>query len=449
LPWATIAAALLIAIAGGYWLADRRMSAAELILKAIDREIAAGQPRPPIRVTTRSGSIVRQAVWHQDAGPAATAAGRQRVEYLRMLFETANYSWDDPLSVRAFSTWRDRLAQRQDRLVQARAADGSAAYELSTSTSSGALIEVRMALRESDLHAVHGRWLFRGNESVEITEVPGAVLNQPTPSPTAQIPLSPAPSIQVKPVEQLITPGDELRVRVALRAIDADLGEPIEVERDPQANTIVVTALGLSAGRRTVLENALSGLGRVQLRFLDPQSMREPSRRLEGGPANQAPPLQSKVEAQFGSRTLAEEFTNGLLQSSESALARAHALRELARHFPPETEAQLISNERTLLDSLRSDHFNVLRTTFRRVLADTRQIVAPSGAAPVVPSRNWHLHAYDLVPAMERIDQILTRLLATGGNGESQSTLLSELGRALSRMEAEIAAAEPAFGKAN
>ncbi len=140
-----------------------------------------------------------------------------------------------------------------------------------------------------------------------------------------------------------------------------------------------------------------------------------------------------------------EQFTNRVLEASESSLARAHALRELAQHFPQEIEAQLDPNDGALLESLLAEHFNALRGTSGRVVAEVRQIEAVPAPAPPLPARNWQAHAHNLVTAAERLDQILTKLLAVSGSGSTQQALTSELTRAVAQMEAEITAAEPAL----
>ena len=441
--WAAIAAAVLLSFVTAYWFSGQRVTAAELLRKAAEREPAAERARPAIRISGRSGSIIRPALWGRSAEARMSSASRDRADSLRTMFETANYSWENPLSARSFSTWRASLSDRQDQVIKLRGADGISSYEISTRAASGALAEVRLALRIPDLHATRGTLRFRDNELVEITEMPGG---SPDPrTPPALIAESPRASPRDgNTAGEPITPGEELQVWAALRRIDADLGEPIDVERDASANAIVVTALGLSPDRRRALESAMSGLPRVQLRFRDPQPVRESSRRLLSETAN-PPPLQPKLESQLGSRSLAEEFTDRILEASESSLVRAHAIRELSRRFPSEIESQLTSNDHALLNSILSQHFAGLRDASRRVLSDARQITGPMNPTAQAPARHWQAHAQNLVTTIEGVDQALTKLLATGGGGTSQQALIGELDRGLSRMEAEIAAAEPAF----
>src|SRR5215813_4574958 len=251
LQWAAAAAAILIGVAGLYWISERPVSAAQLLRDAALRETSAERTRLPIRLTTRSGSIVRPALWQPQQSTRATPAAQS----LRTRFEEAHYSWEDPLSARSFSAWREKLRDAQDDVVQRRENDGTRSYEIKTRTASGSLAEASLRFRASDLRAIEGTLRFRDNEVVGITEAPNASLDLPlTPDPPASI-----PSADTKTGDDTVTAGDELRVRAALRRIDADLGEPVEVERDNRANAIVVTALGLKPERRRVLQGALSG----------------------------------------------------------------------------------------------------------------------------------------------------------------------------------------------
>src|SRR5262249_23356141 len=282
------------------------------------------------------------------------------------------------------------------------------------------------------LRAIEGTLRFRDNEVVGITEAPGTSLDLTfDPDPPARI-----PSADTKTGDDTVTAGDELRVRAALRRIDADLGEPVEVERDNRANAIVVTALGLKPERRRVLEGALSGLPKVQLRFRDPQPLREAVRRV---PDNISEPSPQQA------RTYSTEFVNQTLEASESLLLRAHAIRELARHYTPEVELQLSTTDLELLQSLLADHYSGVEAVSRRVLEQARQITTgtlPPAQPPA--SQPWQDHAQNLVVAAQHVDQLLTKLLA-GNSATDESALTIELTTALRSLQNEIASAGPVF----
>ena len=210
------------------------------------------------------------------------------------------------------------------------------------------------------------------------------------------------------------------------------------------ASAIVVTALGLSPQRRQALQDALSGLSRVELRFRDPQPMRAPERRVPESSTGTAAPLIPGIESRMG-RAVAEEFVNRTIEASESCLVRAHALRELAQHYPPDIEAQLAPAHRALLDSLLANHYAGFESASRRVIDQARQIAGPTAPSQQVPAQSWQAHSQSLVAAVEQVDSALTRLLAGGGGPGGQQSLTSELDRGLRRLEAETSAAAPAF----
>lgn len=426
--WYGVAAAALIAAVVVYRSSEQTVSAAELLRDAARREAPAESRRPPIRVTTRRGSmvrpaIVRPALLRGEPMPAADS--------LRSRFEAANYSWEDPLSARSFSAWRTALPDAQDAVVKLRGQDGTRSYEITTRTESGTLAEASLRFRESDLRAIQGSLRFRDQELVEIVEVPGAVPDLAPLPPVASAPGA-APQPAAVPLIEPVTAGEELRVWAALRRIDADLGEPIEVEREP--NSIVVTALGLSAARQRALEQAMSGLPRVQLRFREPQPVREPARRVPDRPAAVA--ARPAIEAQLG-RPIPEEFVDQTLAASESSLLRAHAMRELALRYPAEVEGRLSSSDRAVLSALVADHFEGFQTTARRVLEHARQLVPATVAGQAGPARSWQDHAQSLVAAVEPVDQALTKLLAGSGTPDL-AALNAELDAALRRLESEL-----------
>jgi Putative zinc-finger len=441
--WGSVAAAALIAAVVFYRISDRPVSAAELLREAAVREPSAAQPRPPIRLSGWSGSFVRPAVWRPSNEELSTVAGGP-ARPLSAKFKAANYSWEDPLSARSFSAWRETLPDRRDHVVEMRGADGASSYEVSTRTESGTLEEARLRLRVSDLHVIRGSLRFRDQEVVEIEEIAGRPPDLPkAPDPVAGQPsvLKPAP-----PLEEAVSPSEELRVWAALHHIDADVGEQIEVRRDSALNAIVVTALALAPERRRALEDAVGGFPRVDLRFREPQSVREPSRRVAVPEGSEPPPLLAQLESQLGGGPAAE-FVNRLLETSDTSLLRAQALRELAQRFSPETEALLSHRDRALLDSLFRDHFVRLEETCRRALADARRISAVAAPAPVPARAATRLaHAQNLMTATGQVNEILTKALAIGGSATAgQSNLEIELARALSRMEAEILASGPVF----
>jgi hypothetical protein len=433
--WAAAAAASVIGILIVQWSSEQKASAAELLRKASDRALTVSSPRRPIVIQTKGGSVIRPAVWSRSANTKLARDVEGRTESIRTLFETANYDWEDPLSARSFSAWRESLPMRREEVKELSDRGQVSAYEIRTSTDSGSLAEARLTLRASDLQPLRETLQFRNGEWVHITES----ATEPAES-LPGVPAPAPPSIAGDPSQPPITAADELRVWVALHRAGADLGEPVEVNRASEHNAIVVTALGLSPERRRVLEQALSGIPRVETQFSDPKPVREPSRSVSEDTQDKQPAFQSKLEAQLGGQAMAENLTNRLLEASESSLARAHAIRKLADRFPPDVERSMTPADGKILLSVVTDHFQALDASSRRVVSGVRQFLPASSPLASVSASTWQAQAGNLLEMTQRVDALLTQLLAVPGTMENEGLLLQQLEEALARWQPEIAA---------
>jgi hypothetical protein len=394
--WAAVAAAAVVAIAAYSRLTGPApVRAAELLRKAVAAERPVTAPGR-IRVKTAKREIVRRAVL------AVPPAGE-----LEALFVAARFSWQEPFSARSFAAWRDGLAEKRDSVRQ-----DAGRYEIETTTSHGPLRSATLVL-DQDLRPVRETLVFTG-ERVEIVEAqdepePGTVVRSPAVRPPAA------------PVEA--GPGAELRVLAALHAIDADLGEPVQVVRDAQG--VVVTASGLTPARERAVRDAVASVPGVVFRITEPpQGASSPA-----APGTVARPAPSQLVGILG-----EDGVNRILDASEAVMARAFALRGLSRRFPPVVEAQLADADRDVLVSLQGEHV----AGIRRHLVALRSSVAPllpkPAEAQVPPAADWHAKAERLFAAAQAVDHLLNRVLA---GGQDVARLAPELADALARLEAE------------
>ena len=149
------------------------VKAAELLHKAV----AAADSRPRtsrrIQIRTRAQRLTRVV---GSGSLRKTGAGADSMTGLESLFRAAHYSWEDPLSAKSFSEWRDQLSDKRDEVTS----EGDR-YRLKTTTGSGELVEATLELSSQDLRAVEGTLQFRNRERVEISEVPDV----PVPNPEA------------------------------------------------------------------------------------------------------------------------------------------------------------------------------------------------------------------------------------------------------------------------
>jgi len=409
--WVGLAAAILV---GGFILYRMEtpvpVSAAQLLRRAIAAE-------PPhrasdrIRIRARGRTILRPAIV---PAPGRTPGDNDLVA----LFMAAHYDWDDPLSAHSYAAWRSQLAEESDRVDTS-----GTVYEIHTRTSSGVLTEAVLTLRAGDLHAVREVMHFR-DEDVEITEAAAQV--------AADTPAAPAPTAErggVRPV-RMAGPAEELEVVAALHRIAADLGDPIEITRN--AGTVHVTATGLSPAKEQQVRQALAGLDAVTLQFAEPVAEHL---RPNGTPKAA---VAAAVRSEAG-RRLGEETIEQILDDSEAIMARAFAIRALARRFPTDAQAQLSAAGRGVLAGIRDEHTSILAARLDDLKSHLAPILPASTPSAPLPASNWQDSGERILAAAQHVDDVLNRMLA--GSGESSSP--SELAAAIRQLGAELHSIPP------
>ncbi len=430
--WLAAAAAVLIAVVVFQTVGSRTATAAELLQKAIVAEKRAAAPSK-IRVKTRRALFVR--------GAKSAAAEEKR---LASLFAEARFPWDQPLSPVSFAEWRDGLTEKSDRV---RELPGKG-YEITTTTEENILQEASITLKGEDMQAVQCTFRFRGDEYIEIAEAPAdpvAVQSETKPI----LPGTPAPTV---PSVSPITPSDELRVVAAIHGIRADLGDPVEITRDDERGRIVVSALGADPERQQQLRAALGLLRNVELQFEQPDAVHRtpaPAQAPRSAEPAKPSPLQDRLAAQLGGRTTAENFTNHVLDLSEASLARAHALRALARRFPPEVEAQLPAADIATLHRIEDDHTRALVASVRQMNEVIRPVLRSAPAASVADEYDtWQAGAENVLGIARELDGVLTRALTGTSPAANPDEALTKLGRTAADLQARVAALRTTVARA-
>ena len=401
--WAAAAAGVAVAFLFLRLSTDETVSAAELLEKASARDV----PVSRVQVTTRKGRFVR--------------AGREIGDpELAAMFREANFDWNEPLRAAAFATWRSNLAEKQDevRILENPNTRIGRFFRIRTSTPTGSLSEVSIMIRAADLRAVEERFEFRNQEWVEISEAPG---EQQQPVTIAQ---APSPN---RLAERQMSSADELKVYAALHKIGADLGEPIEIRRTDQA--IEVTVLGASARREREIREALADLPNTSLTFEQPPAVKSPGE--VGRTTEEAPvgPLHSRLLTLMGSAANVENFTNAALEASESALARAHAVRQLSDRFASRDQFDVA--ERDMLSTIESDHVSALRQSVRRL----SEILQPLLGKDELRATGPRVDAHALLGAAQRFDTLLSVALASAGESGDPERVISQMRDALGQLD--------------
>ena len=426
---ATAAAAVLIVLVADRFWREPVVSAAEILRKASAAE-AGPSPRRRIQIKTRARTLVRARSLHNKSLDGTAD--------LQALFAAANFSWEEPLSARSFEAWHGQLSDKVDTVsILDRQSGGGRLYEIRTATTASSLTDAELTVRATDWQPVHEILQFRAGERVEISELDDAPADLPPPVSVAASRPVPAPI-----PDHTASAGDELHVIAALHGIGADLGEPIEVTRS-KGGGIQVAAAGLEAARKDQLRDLLAKLPGVNVRFDEAQTVpagKDDQRREARSSTTPVSMLQLQLQSYLGSAAALQKFTDGILDVSDGAMARAHALRNLAERFPLSEEQTLSAADRSVLVTLRREHANALKDLTRRMVQLVQPVLAipESGAAPRAGS--WQDGTRDVLESTRQVDRLLNQMLAGGDSNHAHAP--QELASALASLRAQLAADE-------
>ena len=214
----------------------------------------------------------------------------------------------------------------------------------------------------------------------------------------------------------------EVGALVTLHELEADLGEPIRVEKRP-GGKVQVTGNGLSQDREVEIATALRARPEIAVRFEQPGSVSAApataSRVRSVSQSNAA--LTAALEPVFGGRSEVEAFANSVVDESDEMMARAYALNNLAQHFPVESRSQLNEAERQALSRIETDHRQKLTVHARRV----GQLVATLRKAGADnPSEVPHASVFE---SARRLDRAVSRTFGGEANSTPLPQLFSEL----------------------
>ena len=450
--WVPAAVALLLITGLFYrYRLTPSVQAAELLHKAIAAADAHPAKLHLIRVRTKEHSFTRRAGSAQAL--ASNATDRETLNSLKTLFHNANYNWDDPLSAKSYSAWRDQLSTKRDQVIEERDS-----FRVRTNTESGDLLEATLQLRSQDLQPLEERFEFRNRDWVEITAMsedmePSASLTAPLIPPTPGnngAPPEPAPN-NIAPIAHVASIGDELHVLAALHEIGADLGDPVEVSRN--AGDILVSGVGVAPERQQQVQQALSSLPNVMVRFTDsvPVGVPPPAAAPQNPATGDNRKLQARIAEQLGGRANFDQLAAQILDMSDPLMARAYALRRLVEKFPIPVEAQLGSPDFETLRRLQREHAAALRQQvleLDRVLKPALKSAGGAGrgsSAPALASDTWQGATEELFQSARRVEKLLAVMFGAApsdaatsdsANAEFPAQLLSGVTQLRAKVEA-------------
>lgn len=435
--WMLSGAAIIALAAGLYYQFHETPSvqAASLLKRAVVAAQAHPGPARRIQVRTRTARYVL----HRDVVPALAA-----------MFVAAHYNFDDPLSAKSFGDWRGTLPSSQDevRTVADPVEPGKSCFEIRTIAVAGELATASLMLRTSDLVPVQGRFEFRNQEWVELTDFTDASATEGGTPATTRLE---APVRRTEPSRSAAVPSgssasisEELRVLAALHDLGADLGDPLEVKL--AEGRVLVSGIGISSERQRQIHEKLDSIPGVTLQFGSAEAGSDAS---AGGPPQTVaePPknskLESRLEKQLGGRFEFERFSGQMLDWTEAAMSRAYALRALAQRFPAGSEAGMAAPDRQLLDDLVRDHaaqFSAKVDALHRALAPVLVSLggAPAQGRPANRHASWQSAAEDAVSTGHHVDLLLSQLFGMAPQAGNAQTLPSDLLAALADLQADL-----------
>jgi hypothetical protein len=360
---------------------------------------------------------------------------------VRALFETARYNSEDPLSARSYQAWRDALAPKSDEVEIS--ADS---YRIRTSSPEGAIAVASLTLRATDLRAVEGRFEFRNQEWIELTEDTeastrdgGLSIETNVGAPTRRaVPSRPSTA----PSDGTASISEELQVLAALHGIGADLGDPVEVTR---ANgRLLVSGMGVAPERQREIRRALDTVPGIALQFETPPAANLPDAPVAAPSAiTRQNAIQTWVEQHLGSHAAFAAFSTHLLDTTEVVMSRAYAIRALAQRFPADTERALPPPARQTLLAMAREHSAALSQQADDIQRTLAPVLASMGsdtvqARPVSTRAQWQAAAEDLLQSARRVEVLLSLAMGSASPSGAAEPSIVDLTKAIAELRAQI-----------
>jgi len=286
------------------------------------------------------------------------------------------------------------------------------------------------------LHAIAGTLEFGTAETIEMSEAQGEGAPALHVAPRQAVPNAPP----VEPIERPATASEELQVLAALHRIAADLGEPIDVQRE--GGEVIVNVTGLDPRRLEEVETALSGVptASVHSGTPHPDEGRGTPRR-PPPEVDTADPLLSELRAASPGAVSTAELSDRLTDAAEKLIERVYAMRGLARRFPAEITSQMSTDDIATLDNILRDHASAVTDaagTIRHLLAP---VLAQASPPASTVEGTWQEITLALVSDARRLDQALHTPTASDdatARKRSAAQSLAEIEARLARLRARI-----------
>jgi hypothetical protein len=369
----------------------------------------------------------------------------------------ADLDWKDPLSIHSFERWQDSHRDRSDYVE----VNDPERISIRSTILHGPVAELMFTFRASDFHPVAENISFRNSEQVLITEKffevfsvnvidPEifAVKSEPLPEKTLP-PVAPKPLAPRIPSEKdlLIT---EMRARVALHAVKADLGDQIELQRQGGLNGLTVEGVVSSNDRRVQIESEMQGIPDLQMHLTVPDQNNEappPQDRALPDTAvvvEDQPLLQPQLKTKFPNAEARAAFVDATLEKAQLALAHAWAIKRLQERYSSQVIGNLDPPSRQTLELLLRDHVQALRGLVENEAALLQQLspqfTQPCTQACTSVAKDWRSASKITFSALETLQHDALILLAGSQGVQDRDAQLQEMTQALQALKVQMPA---------
>ena len=220
---------------------------------------------------------------------------------------------------------------------------------------------------------------------------------------------------------------EELAIQSKLHFLRADLGEPIELDRNSDER-LSLTITGLSSERITEIQRALSQFPDLTIRVV---ASHDKAQADVNGPATSAAhrpvALEAELIAYLGGRQRLQALGDSLLDASDQITMYAHALTNLKQRFPATEASAMTPDDRALVDQIESDH----RLRAHQAAVALQTMIQPIFDRFAIQSEPGP--SQDLLETALKLDRLLNSAFAGAQSDLSDRDLYAELRGQLSR----------------
>jgi hypothetical protein len=371
-------------------------------------------------------------------------------------FEQAHLNWKNPLSADSFQAWHRQLENSIDEVTKP---DGGL-LSIRTKMSEGPVIESTFTVRASDYHPIAETFTLKNKEQIEIIETAFEVISLDAINPSLLVfkgqPEKPVDHVAAStPTPSVITPEQltqiELQARLALHMTGADLGEQIEIGRNPNS-AVVIQGLAASEVRRKEILAALQGIPNVDMRLQTVSEVTAADRLPQPPYGDNAvlveaePFLQEELEEKFPTVEERKSYVDSVLSSSGTAMANVWALRRLESRFAAQDVAGLNTPSRQMLELLIREHIGAIRqevgTEARLVETVLPRSSLPDTSPNSIPQcsgSNWRDATDHLFRCLGEIQEGTALLLAgSASTAQDQKDTSRRVSETLAALQAQI-----------